>query len=124
MISKRLITTAGNNSLERHVSIIYDDMQRWIRALQVAIEPTHTCNRPVRRGTNVVIKSRQRQHLDVVHDARHAGDSFYPSLGVRTCRRTYDLSGKSNVAAVDAVCEIVEHAVIRECHQLAPHASA
>ena len=100
------------------MSVLDDDVDRGLCAQPVSVQSTESVNRVVLRHSNAIVERRQRQNADVIDYLRYTSQMLDRSLGIVFHNGLRHFARQRYNTIVDAVVQVVEHAVVRDHHQL------
>src|ERR1035438_6580559 len=113
-----LVALSGNYPLERHLAVIYYDVNRWNGLHGITVEARLAENGAIRGDADSIVHRRERQNLDLIIDACHAFNTLHHVFSIALERRPRHLAVQTDGAAVHAVGQIVEYSVVRQHDQL------
>ena len=112
------IRLVRHHSLQSDVSAVHNDVNLRHDAHGVATELRLRVNGPVLSPTNLIVKRRHGQDLNVIHNACYAFDALHCSFSIGLRNIGDNLSLQGHVAAIDLVLQIVKHSVPGQHRQL------
>src|ERR1019366_7711223 len=116
-----LVALIGNYSLERHLAVIHDDVNRRNGLHGITVEARLAENGAILGDADSIVHRREWQDLDLIIDARYAFDALHHVFSIVLERRPRHLTIQPDGAAVHAVNQIIEYSVVRQHNQLVTH---
>src|SRR5262249_7407022 len=109
-----------NHAFEGDVSLFNDDSDWFVHTERVTIQRSATVNGSEKPQPKIVIKRRSGKNLNPVVDALHSLNLFHHVFSIRLQNWARYLLQEGDVISIHSVCEIVEHAQIRQHDQFMP----